>query len=347
MTLSIALISPLQQVIPPVTYGGVERVVSIHAAELAHRGHRVSVFAASNSRIDGARVVSYGPVGALGGKRELLRLLLSRLTSEKFQIVHCFGRSTFLLPWALWSNSQLIETYACPLNGQTISRLDQWFERRISYTVPSVWMQHAFPKTSAPIAVVPNSLPAELYKAAFDVSADAPLAFLGRFDPCKGLHTAIEVALAAGRRIEIGGASFDSATREYEARIRNQWYENPLVHFLGPLNDRGKQALLQRAAGLLFPIDWEEPFGIVMIEAMACGTPVLAFGRGAVQEVVVHGLNGFVVEDVRSMVEAVGKLSSLDRVEVRRSFETRYSASAITDLYLRHYTAVLNRSPSN
>jgi glycosyltransferase involved in cell wall biosynthesis len=324
--------------------GGVERVVAIHAAELARRGHRVTVFAAASSEIPNVKIVPYGQAGVLGGKRELLRLALKRFRQDAFHLVHSFGRSTTLLPVGLGNGSPLIQTYQCPLSQNTINNLDRWFPRRISYTVPSVWMQKGFPVTASPIAVVPNSLPEDQYTPSFNVSPDAPLAFLGRFDPCKGLHTAIEAAVAAGHAIEIGGAAFDAPSREYEARIREQWMNHPLVHFLGPLNDNQKQSLLQRSAALLFPIEWEEPFGIVMIEAMACGTPVIAFRRGAVPEVVLDGLNGLIVDHSAGMVEAIAKLPSIDRHQVRDTFTSRYSAAAITDQYLEHYANVLQRS---
>ena len=340
-TLSIALISSLSQPTPPGTYGGVERVVAIHAAELARHGHQVVVFAANGSTQPGVRTVPFGPVGIWPGRRELLRLALARQRLGRYQIVHSFARSITLLPWLPLSGAQLVQTYACPLSAGTIRSLDRLFPRRISYTVPSHWMERAFPPTRSPLAMVPNSLPENLYSPCFSVGADAPLAFLGRFDPTKGLHEAIAVAVAAGRTIDIGGGPFDEASRAYADQLQYRWGHHPLVRFLGPLNDAGKQGLLARAAALLFPISWEEPFGLVMIEAMACGTPVLAYARGAVLEVVQHGINGFVVADQAAMTAAVTRLPELDRREVWKSFQSRYAAPAVTESYLKHYRGVL------
>lgn len=345
-SLSIALISSLSHPTPPATYGGVERVVAIHAAELARRGHRVVVFAAAGSGQPGVRTLPFGPVGTWPGPRELLRLGLARLRQRGFQIVHSFARSTTLLPWLPFSRARLVQTYACPLNACTIRRLDRLLQGRLSYTVPSHWMERAFPPTTSPLAVVPNSLPTDLYTPGFQVNADAPLAFLGRFDPPKGLHEAIAVAVAAGRPIEIAGAAFDAPSHAYEAELRRRWHGHPLVRFLGPLDDRGKQQLLSRAAALLFPIGWEEPFGLVMIEAMACGTPVLAYPRGAVPEIVQHGLNGFLVPDQAAMAAAVADLPRLDRRQVWRSVQERYGAPAVSEAYLRHYRQVLGLPPT-
>jgi len=234
-----------------------------------------------------------------------------------------------------------VQTYACPLSARTIRSLDRLLAGRISYTVPSHWMERSFPPTRSPLGMVPNSLPADLYEPSFSVAADAPLAFLGRFDPTKGLHEAIAVAVAAGRTIEIGGGPFDAASQAYASQLQSRWAQHSLVRFLGPLDDAGKQALLARAAALLFPIGWEEPFGLVMIEAMACGTPVLAYARGAVPEVVQHGINGFVVADQVAMIESVARLPQLDRRQVWQSFHSRFAAPAVTDVYLDHYRRVL------
>lgn len=341
----IGLLSPLSQPTPPATYGGVERVVAIHAAELLRLGHRVTLFAARGSALPGSRLLTYGPAGIWPGKRQLLRLAGQRLRAGRLDVVHSFGRSNALLPWWLPPGPQLVQTYACPLAPDTIRRLDRLFQGRISYTVPSAWMQQAFPATRSPLTVVPNALPADLYRERLHDDRDPrrPLVFLGRFDPCKGLHTAIEVALASSTPLVIAGGSFDESSRHYEAERIAPWRGHPLLEFVGPLDDAGKQELLARARALLFPIEWEEPFGLVMIEAMACGTPVIAFRRGAVPEVVTDGLDGFVVDSTAAMVEAVARLPRLSRPAVRASFERRFAAAAVSAAYLAHYERILAR----
>lgn len=341
----IGLLSPLGQPTPPATYGGVERVVAIHAAELLRSGHRVTLFAARGSTMAGCQMLPYGPAGIWPGKRELLHLFGQRLRAGHLDVVHSFGRSNALLPWLVPPGPQLIQTYACPLAADTIHRLDRLFPGRISYTVPSTWMGDAFPNTTAPVAVVPNALPTDLYRERLDDddTTQRPLVFLGRFDPCKGLHTAIEVAVATNSRLVIAGGSFDEPSRLYEAERIAPWRGHPLLDFVGPLDDAGKQELLAKARALLFPIEWEEPFGLVMIEAMACGTPVIASRRGAVPEVVRDGVDGFVVDSTAAMVEAVGKLPQLSRRAIRASFDSRYAAPAVTAAYLAHYEQVLAR----
>ncbi|MCT0233000.1 glycosyltransferase [Synechococcus sp. CS-1327] len=336
----VGLIAPLSQPTPPATYGGVERVVAIHAAELLRQGHRVTLFAADGSALPGARVFTYGPAGIWPAKRHLARLVALLPSCRDLDLVHSFGRSLALLPWLLAPQPPLVQTYACPLSARSIALLDRLFAARITYTVPSTWMRYRFPGKPASVAVVPNSLPLEQYKEAKVQAAAGPLVFLGRFDPCKGLHTAIATAIDAGLPLLVAGGAFDAASRAYETDQIAPYRNHPLITFLGPVDDPAKQHLLANARALLFPIEWEEPFGIVMLEAMACGTPVIAFDRGAVPEVIEPGISGFIVSSQAEMVAAVGKLDQLDRRKVRASFSARFGAPAVTTAYLQHYQAV-------
>ncbi len=338
----IGLIAPLSQPTPPATYGGVERVVAIHAAELLRQGHRVTLFAADGSALPGARTLSYGPAGIWPGKRHLARLVALLPRCRDLDLVHSFGRSLALLPWLLAPRPRLVQTYACPLSARSIALLERLFPGRISFTVPSGWMQQRFPGERSLVSVVPNALPLDLYRQAAtpaDRAAPAPLVFLGRFDPCKGLHSAIAVAIASGLPLLVAGGPFDAASRAYDAERIAPYRSHPLIRFLGPVDDEAKQRLLAGAKALLFPIEWDEPFGIVMLEAMACGTPVIAFRRGAVPEVVEPGVSGFIVDTAAEMVAAIGRLAGLDRRGVRESFAARFGAPAVTAAYLRHYAA--------
>ena len=174
----------------------------------------------------------------------------------------------------------------------------------------------------------------EKYSAVELVPTDAPLVFLGRLAAFKGPHHAVAIARAAGRHLVLAGPREPNDAGYFDREIAPHLGE---VQWVGELDDAGKNALLGRAAALLMPIEWEEPFGIVMAEALACGTPVIGFARGSVPEIVRDGVNGFVVHDVDGAVRAVGRLDTIDRRVVRADCEARFSDHAIVDAYVALY----------
>ncbi len=172
------------------------------------------------------------------------------------------------------------------------------------------------------------------YKPVTEVPADAPLAFLGRLERFKGAHNAIEIARRSGRRLMIAGNKVTSGPdgRYFEEAVAPH-IDGDQIRYIGPVDDAGKSELLGSCAAFLMPIEWEEPFGIVMAEAMACGTPVIAFNRGSVPEVVHDGINGFRCQGVEEAVAAVAKLGQIDRRAVRTDCENRFSSDFITGEY--------------
>jgi glycosyltransferase involved in cell wall biosynthesis len=168
------------------------------------------------------------------------------------------------------------------------------------------------------------------------------LAFLGRISPEKRVDRAVEIARLSGRRLRVA-AKVDPADREYFETVREQ-LEQPHVEFLDEIGDREKSKFLSSAAALLFPIDWPEPFGLVMIEAMACGTPVIAFRGGSVAEIIEDGVTGFIVDSIEEAVEAVERIPSIDRRQCRAIFEQRFSARRMGADYLRMYERVIEES---
>ncbi|MGE3740018.1 MAG: glycosyltransferase family 4 protein, partial [Geminicoccaceae bacterium] len=185
------------------------------------------------------------------------------------------------------------------------------------------------------VATVPHGLLPESYR--LTVAPERPyLAFLGRISPEKRPDRAIEIARRTGLRLKIA-AKVDAVDRAYFREMIEPLLSEPLVEFIGEIGDAEKSDFLGNASALLFPIDWPEPFGLVMIEAMACGTPVIAWNRGSVPEVVEHGISGFVVDDLDQAVAAVGRVDRLDRRRVRRSFERRFTAEVMARNYLRLY----------
>jgi glycosyltransferase involved in cell wall biosynthesis len=176
----------------------------------------------------------------------------------------------------------------------------------------------------------------ERYLPQTNVAADAPLVFLGRLERIKGVHHAIAIARAAGRRLVIAGNRVEQDGGYFDSEIAPR-LDGLRTHWIGPCDDKQKNELLGAAAALLMPVEWDEPFGLVMIEALACGTPVIGFPRGGVTEIVRDGKNGFLCRDVKEAVLAVGRLGSLDRREARRDCEMRFAAERFVEDYERLY----------
>lgn len=191
--------------------------------------------------------------------------------------------------------------------------------------------------------MIPNGVPLDRYSFRAESSADAPLVFLGRIEEIKGPHLAIEIAKRVGRQLIIAG-NIPDEKRSWAEEFVLPHVDDQLIRYIGPVNDAQKNVLLGTAAALLMPILWDEPFGIVMIEAMACGTPVIGLARGAVPEIILDGVTGFVCEDTHRLVAAVGRLPDIVRAACRRRVEEFYSEAAVVDAYLALYRELVAAS---
>lgn len=265
---------------------------------------------------------------------------------RELDLVHSFGRLAALLP--ILPNRRLpkIQTYERQIAWRGIERARLLAGSSITFTACSdaMWRKHLKPWHGR-WRTVYNGVNLDLYRATSSVPLDAPLVFLGRIERIKGVHSAIEIARRATRRLVIAGNVVDSdeGRRYFEQEVRPHLSFGD-VTFLGPVDDEQKKQLLGTTAALLMPIEWEEPFGIVMIEAMANGTPVLGFRRGSVPEIVEDGLTGYVVEDIEGAVAALPRVAILDRMAVRARCGERFSSSVIVDAYERLYYETLGSS---
>jgi glycosyltransferase involved in cell wall biosynthesis len=187
-----------------------------------------------------------------------------------------------------------------------------------------------------------NGVETARYDAVLSVPSDAQLVFLGRLEPIKGAHHAIAIARAAGRRLVIAGNRVEASAEYFTTRIAPH-LEAPDVTYLGAVDDHRKNALLGSAAALLMPVEWDEPFGLVMAEALACGTPVIGFARGSVPEIVRDGVNGYVARTVEEAAQAVPRLAAIDRKAVRADCEARFGDRVVVDGYERLYREMLAR----
>jgi glycosyltransferase involved in cell wall biosynthesis len=334
----IAQIAPLHEAVPPKLYGGTERVVSYLTEELVALGHQVTLFASGDS-VTSARLRAAWPRSLRLDPDirdviapHMLMLEEVRRHAEEFDVLH-FHLDYW--PFSMFSRQQV--PFVTTLHGRLdLPELQPVFNAFRG--VPVVSISHA-QRLALPqarfVATVPHGIP-DRQPASQPPVTPSYLAFLGRIAPEKGPDRAIRIARACGIPLRIA-AKVDKADQCYfDATIRPM-LGFPGVEMIGEISEREKPAFLSGAKGLLMPIDWPEPFGLVMIEAMSCGTPVIAFNRGSVPEVIEDGLTGFIVEDEAAAIAAVGRLDHLDRRAVRARFEQKFTARRMAEDYLATY----------
>jgi glycosyltransferase involved in cell wall biosynthesis len=322
--------------VPPSGYGGIERIADFLARGLVARGHDVTLLAHPASHTAG-RLVPYGVpphVGAGPRVRELAQvgsyLLHHR---QQFDIVHSFGRLAALVPILAIRRLPKVQSYQRDrVPWSSVAMAVRLGGNSVQFTgcSTSVYRERPAGPLGGRWHTVFNGADLDKYRAVRTVADDAPLVFLGRLAAFKGPHHAMAIARGAGRRLILAGPREPNDGGFFDREIAPHLGE---IEWVGELEDAAKNALLGSAAALLMPIEWEEPFGIVMAEALACGTPVIGFGRGSVPEIVRDGVNGFVVHDVAGAIGAVGRVATLDRGAVRADCEARFSDHAVVDAY--------------
>lgn len=337
----IAQIAPLHESVPPKTYGGTERVVHYLTEELVKQGHEVTLFASGDSKTSAELRPIVPEALRLSRERRdpyawhLLQLAQVAKEAERFDILHFH---TDFMHFPLWRHLRVPQLTT--LHGRLdLPDLKPIFEEFRDMPVVSIANHQRAPLPMARwIGTVYNGVPTDLYD--FSPKPEDYFAFLGRMSPEKGAETAIEIALRAGVRL-VMAAKVDPVDREYfESRIKPH-LKHPLIEYIGEVDEPAKNRLLGGARALLFPIAWPEPFGLVMIESMACGTPVIAFRLGSVPEVMVDRVTGFIVEDVAGAVAAIESIESIDRLACRRHFEQHFSAERMAQGYVNLYRRLL------
>lgn len=342
--LRIAQVSPLWSAVPPATYGGVERILHLLTEELVRRGHDVTLIASGDSRTAGDLhpVIDRSLLDTMAEGRAfeeapylLEACAIAMRVDQGFDVVHSHLGADFvpLDPLAARPVVHSI-THAITVDHRWV--LSHHPDARVCF-LSDAQRRDAPPLRHA--RVVPNAC--DFSKVVPGERSDGYLAFLGRPGPHKGPVTAIDVARRSGRRIVLAGEPMTADERRYFTQEIAPLIDQDRVRYIGAVDDAEKAALLRGAAALLFPIEWEEPFGNVMVEAMACGTPVVALERGAVPEVVDDGVTGFFTRDRDALPTLVERACELDRRRVRARAEARFGVAAMTDRYEAAYRHAL------
>ena len=341
--MKIAQISPLYESVPPKLYGGTERVVHYLTEELVSQGHEVTLYASGDS-VTSAKLVP-GCETALRLNMETVDQLAPHFAmmetvvkdAHQFDIIHSHIDYLFY-PIIKRINYNIITT----LHGRLdIPELQPLYKEYFQVPLVSISDSQRQPLPNANWkSTVYHGLPLNLYR--FNPNPEHYLVYVGRISPEKRVDRAIDIAIKSGIRLRIA-AKVDKVDKDYfDAKIKKLLI-HPLIEMIGEVGDNEKQELLGNALGLVFPIDWPEPFGLVMIEAMACGTPVVAYRCGSVPEVIDEGVTGLIVNSQEEAVNAVKKLPQLSRLKCREIFEKRFSAERMTKDYLELYE-MLNKT---
>ena len=342
--MKIAQVAPLMESVPPRLYGGTERIVSYLTEELVRMGHEVTLFASGDS-ITSAQLLGCVPTALRLDANvhdpipyHLLMLDRVRDAAEHFDIVH-FHIDQFHFPLFKSMANRTVTTLHGRQDIPDLKPLYIGFPNMPLVSISDA-QRNPVPKANF-VATVLHGIPPHLYTPIF-TPRGGYVAFLGRISPEKRPDRAIRIAQSLGVPLKIV-AKVDRVDQAYFREQIEPMLQRPGVEFIGEINERAKAKFLGEARALLFPVDWPEPFGIVMIEAMACGTPVLAFRRGSVPEIVDDGVTGQIVDTEEEAVIKLPRVLSLDRRAVRRRFEERFSATRMAKDYIQVYRSLLRR----
>lgn len=342
----IAQVAPLAESVPPRRYGGTERVVSYLTEELVRQGHDVTLFASGDSTTSARlfpvreRAERLREHSADGMPYEVLMLEHVCRRAAEYDVVH-FHVDYIHFPLVRGLQLPSLTTPHGRLDIPAIAPLYREFAE-----LPLVSISNSQREPLPDLnwqGTVYHGLPLESYRV--QPKRGEYLAFLGRLSPEKRFDHAVEIAKRCGIPLKVA-AKVDPADEEYYETVARPAMAHPLVEYVGEIGDHEKQELLGGALALLFTLDWPEPFGLVMIEAMACGTPVIAYRRGSVPEVIQEGLTGYVVDGIEAAVRAVQAVASISRRRCRTVFEARFSSHRMAQDYLSVYRRIAKAQPA-
>ena len=340
----IAQVSPLIEAVPPKLYGGTERIVSWLVEELVRDGHEVTLFATGDSRTSAMLLPMAPKALRLAGIRDhtastLVMLDQVRRRAADFDVIH-FHVDLLQLPMF----QDMFDKCVTTLHGRSdLPDFRPAYEAFAGMPLISISQAQraSMPASSRWLASIYHGMPEDLYP--LGTGRGGYLAYLGRIAPEKRPDRAIEIAKAARLPLKIA-AKVDPMDQQYFTSVIKPLLDNPLIEFIGEVGDEHKAAFLGNATALLFPIDWPEPFGLVMIEALSTGTPVIAWPTGSAPEVIDEGITGLLVESTDAAVQAINRVRDMDRQAIRRRFEERFSATRMARDYVAAYNELIHRN---
>lgn len=336
--MKILLIADPGIAVPPTGYGGIERVIAGLARSYSVMGHDVTVFASYGSCIEGTRSIIHSPIG-FPAKKSTVALALFRvwihlmIYGSRYDLIQNFGRLANLIPvW--WSSSLKFMCYQRHISQLNIQWATYLRPRRLEWIACARHLTLQLPQRND-WKIIPNPFGSNLLKNEVKEGVKPSLVFLGRLDRIKGCHHAIEVSKSLNLPLTIAGnISQDEKEINYFNSMIVPEIDGVAIQYIGEVDDDQKAELLAQAGVLLFPLEWDEPFGIVMVEAMSQGTPVIAFNRGSATEVIDQGITGFVVNTIEEMKYAIPSALKLNRALCRQRAEERFSQQRIAKEYL-------------
>lgn len=333
----IAQVAPLAEAVPPLLYGGTERVVSWLTEELVRRGHDVTLFASGDSRTSANLVPLCPQALRLAGINDhipmhLVALHHVRRMADQFDVIH-FHIDLLQYPVFEQLGSKTVTTLHGRLDIADYHPVYRAFSDMPLVSI-SQHQRRPMPSTVNWLANIPHGLPAQ--QIPFSAVDEGYLAFVGRISPEKRPDRAIEIAIKAGMPLKIA-AKVDHVDNDYFTSVVRPLVDHPLVEFVGEISDADKPAFFGGARALLFPIDWPEPFGLVMIEAMSAGTPVIGWRNGSVPEVIGDGISGIIVDSIEGAVAAAHAIGGIRRAGVRAEFERRFTVGEMAHRYEQAY----------
>jgi glycosyltransferase involved in cell wall biosynthesis len=324
--------------LPAETVGGTERIVQYLIEELVKQGHEVTFMGHNDSALPaGVKLIK---IGTYLDRENTVKTIWRHLLTHKYDVVHNHGRLMYFLP-IIWSKTKKVHTFHMgDLDGQGLKKIIKMRPHNMVFTPCGNWITEKYKSWGSQWQTVNNGLPKDKYFRMSKVDADAPLILMSRIGATKGVSEAINIAQLTGKKLVIAGKVGD-----YPHEI--EWFETQIkprcdgeqIKFIGTVNDEQKQTLLSTALALLIPVHNSEAFNTTMIEANACGCPVISYNRYCFPEFITNGVNGFLGENEADLAQAVGKLSQIDRAKCREVFECKYTAKVMTDNYLKLYSS--------
>ena len=328
--------------VPPKLYGGIERVVDLLIQELRRRKHQVGLVAHADSECEVDFLQPWSGTSArIASHVSNTVTLMKAVGAFRPQLVHSFSRLAYLMP-LLIQRLPKIMSYQRHTRGKQITIASRLAGDSLIFTGCSEFIASMGRQWSTGWVAIPNFVDTNLYAFKPQVADDAPLVFLSRIERIKGAHTAIAVALKTNRRLILAGNRVDH--EEGNAYWKNEiepHLKKDGIEYVGPVNDEQKNELLGKAAAMIVPIEWDEPFGIVFAEALACGTPVISCARGALPDIINHGEHGFLIRSVEEGLEAVRRLGEIKRSDCRRRAQERFSRNVVVSQYEALYASMM------